>query len=170
MKFTKRQKIYGTIGLVIVVLFFGTKFYIRHERIRVALEFGHLAELPDNSKNITVDTQGSMFSRTFWLTYEATQQEIDNWIKKSQKLDKKEKKIRRTNDYKIFQKDPKTGKLIEMDFSKPIRQNGQPDWFNPDESSTDVDLFEVSFPKEALHGKIWVDRKNNKVFIKTSYS
>ena len=80
MKFTKRQKILGTIALVIIVLVTGTKIYFRYENIRVALEFGHLAKLPNNSKKVKVETAGSFFSRTFWLTFESTPDEIEKWI------------------------------------------------------------------------------------------
>src|SRR5688572_14351435 len=90
MKFTKRQKILGTLGLVIVVLVTGTKIYFRQENIRVALEFGHLAKLPTNSRNIKVETAGGFFSRTFWLTFESTQKDIDQWIKDSKELHRKD--------------------------------------------------------------------------------
>src|SRR5690606_3755108 len=90
MKFTKRQKTFGTIALVIIVLITGTKIYFRYEDIRVALEFGHLAKLPDNSKKVKVETAGSFFSRTFWLTFESTPDEIDKWIKDSKELKRKD--------------------------------------------------------------------------------
>ena len=50
-----------------------------------------------------------------------------------------------------------------------MRTSGQPDWFNPEELM-EGEQYEVSIEHEALHGKVWVDRKNNKVFIKTSHS
>lgn len=127
MKFTKRQKILGTITLVIIVLITGTKIYFRYENIRVALEFGHLAKLPENSKKVQVATAGGFFSRTFWLTFESTPEEIDQWIGDSKQLTRKED-------------------LVEGE------------------------LYEVSIEHEALYGKIWVDRKNNKVYVRTSYS
>lgn len=165
MKLKKRQKIVGVVGLVMLALTVGTKIYLRQQRIRVTLEFGHLAELPDNSSNIKVDTEGGMFSRTFWLTYESTQDEIKTWLKNSRELTKKEKPVDR--DFKIMKKDPKTGELKEL--TKPKR-NGLPNWFSPDESSDNVEMFEVSIPDEALYGTVWIDWKENKVYIQTSYS
>jgi hypothetical protein len=163
MKLTKRTKIVGIVGLVILTLTVGTEIYLRQERIRVALEFGHLAQLPDNSSNIKVDTEGGMFSRTFWLTYESTQDEIKTWLKNSRELMKKEK----PGDFEVMTKDPKTGELKEL--PKP-RRSGLPDWFSPDESSDNVEMFEVSIPDEALYGTVWIDWKENKVYIQTSYS
>ena len=93
MKLSKRQKIFGIVGLIVVTLTVATKVYLRQERIRVALEFGHLAELPDKSSNVNVDTQGGMFSRTFWLTYESTHHGIKIWLKNSTGLKKKKKNL-----------------------------------------------------------------------------
>jgi hypothetical protein len=90
MKFTKRKKILGTIALVIIVLITGTKIYFRYENIRTALKFGHLAKLPDNSKKVKVETAGSFFSRTFWLTFESTPYKIDKWIRESKELRRKD--------------------------------------------------------------------------------
>lgn len=165
MKLTKRQKLIAIAGLVISTLIIGTKIYFRQERIRVALEFGHLAKLPDNSSNIKVDTEGGMFSRTFWLTYESTEGKIKIWLKNSNGLTKKEKPVE--GDFRIMTKDPKTGELKELTKRK---QDGLPDWFSPDESSDDVEMFEVSFPDEALYGTVWIEWKENKVYIQTSYS
>ncbi|MGC4023241.1 MAG: hypothetical protein QM734_15505 [Cyclobacteriaceae bacterium] len=169
MKFTKRQKILGTIALVIIVLITGAKIYFRYENIRVALEFGHLAELPENSKKIKVETAGSFFSRTFWLTFESTPDEIDKWIKNSKELRKKNwenPNKKRNAIIKVL--DQKTGEWKEIK-PGPMRTSGQPDWFNP-EDLTEGELYEVSIEHEALYGRIWIDRKNNKVYITTSYS
>jgi len=165
MKLTRRQKIVGIVGLVILTLTVGTRIYLRQERIRAALEFGHLAELPDNSSNIKVDTEGGMFSRTFWLTYQSTHDGIKTWLMNSRELTKKEKLVDR--DFEIIIKDPKTGELKEL--TKPKR-SGLPDWFSPDESSDSVEMFEVSIPDKALYGTVWIDWKENKVYIQTSYS
>jgi hypothetical protein len=165
MKLTKRQKLFGLIGLVIVTAIIETKIYLRQERIRVALEFGHLAKLPDNSSSIKVDTEGGMFSRTFWLTFESTPAEIDNWIRDSNELVRKdwENSSRR---FKV--RDEKSGKWREIG-PESIRQSEQPDWFDPEKLS-EGELYEVSIADEALYGKVWVDRKNGKVFVLTSHS
>lgn len=168
MKFTKRQKIIGTVGLVIIALVIGTNIYIRQERIETALEFGHLAKLPYNSSGVKVDTKGGMFSRTFWLIYVSTPTEIKKWIKESKELKRKEKKIPVDSDFKILKRDPVTGELKEI--AIPKRREWLPDWFSPDETSNEVDTYEVSIPDEALHGTVWVDWGENKVYIETSYS
>jgi hypothetical protein len=165
MKFTKRQKILGSIGLVIIILFTGIKIYFRYENIRVALEFGHLAKLPGNSTNIKVETAGGFFSRTFWLTFESTEDEIDNWIKNSKELQRKDWE---NTGRKFEVLDQRTGKWRVIG-PESLRTSGQPDWFDP-EKLIEGELYAVSIGDEALYGKVWVDRKNNKVFIRTSYS
>lgn len=164
MKLTKRQKIFTIVGIVILIFTVGTNIYLRHERIKIALEFGHLAKLPDNSSNIKVETEGGMFSRTYWLTYESTENEIKIWLKNSTEL-KKKRPI--DNDFKVFKKDPLTGELKEL--TKPKR-SGLPVWFSPEDSSDNVEIFEVSIPEETLYGTVWIDWKKNKVYIQTSYS
>jgi hypothetical protein len=169
MKFTKRQKVFATIALVIIVLITGTKTYFRYENIRVALEFGHLAKLPDNSEKVKVETAGGFFSRTFWLTFESSPNEIDKWIKDSKELIRKDWENpdgKRKAIIKVL--DQKTGEWREIK-PGPMRTSGQPEWFNP-EDLVEGELYEVSIEQEALYGKIWVDRKNNKVYIRTSYS
>lgn len=142
-----------------------TKIYQRQEKIRVALEFGHLAKLPENASNIKVDTQGSMFSRTFWLTFESSPTEIDKWIKDSKELVRKDWE---NTNLEIKVKDEKTSEWREIGPDR-TRPSGQPYWFNP-EMLDEGELYEVSIPDEALYGKVWVDRKNGKVFLRTSYS
>jgi hypothetical protein len=169
MKFTKRQKILGTIALVIIVLITGTKIYFRYENIRVALEFGHLAKLPENSEKVKVETAGNFFSRTFWLTFESSPDDIDKWIRDSKELIRKDWQNTSGKTNAIIKVlDQKTGEWREI---KPglMRTSGQPDWFNP-EDLVEGEIYEVSIEHEALYGKIWVDRKNNKVYIRTSYS
>jgi len=165
MKLTERQKVIGFIGLVIFTVTIGTRIYLRQHRIRVALEFGHLAKLPLNSSNINVDTEGGMFSRTFWLTFESTPAEIDKWIKDSKLLVKKDWK-NTGRRYKV--KHGNTGEWREIG-PESIGQSGKPDWFDPEKLS-EGELYEVSIADVALYGKVWVDRKNAKVFIQTSYS
>jgi hypothetical protein len=70
-------------------------------------------------------------------------------------------------DFKIITKDPETGELKEI--TKP-KKSGLPKWFSPDDSLDTVDVFEVSIPEEALYGTVWIDWKENKVYIQTSYS
>jgi len=173
MNLTKRQIIFGTIGLVIIILITGAKIYFRYENIRVALEFGHLAKLPDNSRNIKVETFGGLFSRTFWLTFESSSTDIDKWLSESKELTKKDWKgdwenANRQSNGIIKVLDQKTGEWREIK-PGPIRSSGQPDWFNP-EQLTEGELYEVSIEQDALYGKVWIDRKNNKVYIRTSYS
>jgi hypothetical protein len=154
---------------VIATLIIITKVYFRHENIQTALEFGHLAELPEDAKNIKVETAGSMFSRTFWLTFESSDEQINRWIKKSREPKLQEwKKIDNNNNAVISRLDSKTGKFVEVKVEN-LRHKQQPEWFNP-EALREGELYEVSIASETLYGGVWIDKRNRKVYIKTSYS
>lgn len=169
MKLSKWQRIFSITFLVIIFLFIVTKVYLRYENIRTALEFGHLADLPIDAKNINVETGGSMFSRTFWLTFESSDEGINKWIIESKELRLQEwDNIEGRSGAVIKRLDQKTGKFEEVKIEN-LRHQQQPEWFNP-ESLQEGEFYEVSIAKEAFYGKVWIDRENKRVFVKTSYS
>lgn len=138
------------IGLGGMLLVMGCIVFSRwqeKEAIRCALAYGRLADLPLAANNIKVDTEGSMFSRTFWLTFEADEQEINTWLAHSQSL----------ASAKPAQL-PKNMLLAEP-----------PGWFNPN-SIQRGEVFEIPQNKEALYGTVWIDRETHRVYIKTSHS
>ena len=58
----------------------------RTEAIEVALLWGGLADLPDNSYNVSVHMAGSMFTRTFIVEFDSNEAEIKKWIGNSKRL------------------------------------------------------------------------------------
>jgi hypothetical protein len=53
------------------------------EMMVLVLEWGRLAPFPANAANVTVETEGSLFTRDFRASFIAPKQDIQNWIKNS---------------------------------------------------------------------------------------
>jgi hypothetical protein len=62
--------------------------------------------------------------------------------------------------------DYETGKWMKIK-QHPLEEN--PTWFKPQELQ-EPEFYEIVIAKEAYYGKMWVDRKHNRVLVKTSYS
>jgi hypothetical protein len=75
------------IGLLVVPYFANIVMpWQRADAIDAALEWGDLAELPDNADDISVDTEGSMFTREFIVEFTSDKKTIEEWILKSNGL------------------------------------------------------------------------------------
>ncbi|AYB30385.1 hypothetical protein [Chryseolinea soli] len=71
------------IGLFVVPYFANIVMpWDRAEAIEIATRWGGLADLPDAAEDISVDTEGGMFTRTFIIEFELDNNAIDAWIKK----------------------------------------------------------------------------------------
>ncbi|MDH5608699.1 MAG: hypothetical protein OEY56_04410 [Cyclobacteriaceae bacterium] len=72
------------IGLFVVPYFANIVMpWDRAHAIDAALEWGGLNELPENADIISVDTEGSMFTREFIIEFNCGQKELDLWIQQS---------------------------------------------------------------------------------------
>ena len=75
------------IGLVIVPYFTNTIMpWKRNSAIETTLLWGGLAELPDQANNLKVQTTGGMFTRTFHLEFNLSEQQLKKWIAMSNRL------------------------------------------------------------------------------------
>jgi hypothetical protein len=140
------------IVALFVILLFSFSYYKyhrwqQHEDIRVALEYGRLASLPHGANEIRVDTGGSMFSRTFWLSFKADKVAIDKWVAQSPSL---------------FQQAPKP-------LSPSSIMGDNPDWFIGAINIEGV-MFQIPWNEEQLHGIVWINYQKGTVCIKTSHS
>ncbi|WP_396187069.1 hypothetical protein [Flavobacterium sp.] len=73
------------------------------EAIKVTLNWGGLAELPKGAENLSVKKNGSMFTRTFTIEFDANQKEIENWILNSKRLKNNKPKVKGVNKtYEIY--------------------------------------------------------------------
>ena len=91
MKMKKAAKILITVSALIFILFVITPAIIEppdSQKIKVALEWGRLAPIPNNSEKIIVETIGGMFSRTFYIYFKSSDLEINKWIEKSSSIEK----------------------------------------------------------------------------------
>ncbi len=169
MNISKRLIGFLLTGLLLVILCAGTNDYYTRENIRVALRFGDLADLPQDARNVHVGTQGGMFSRIFWLRFESTDPGISHWLKQSGGLVRKEWNTVGPK-YIISAVDPLTGKVINSGtYPSPQRSRDQPEWFDP-EVLSEVEYYELIIRDKSYYGELWVDRKHQRIYIKTSYS
>ena len=168
MGIRKRYVLLWVTGFLMISLLVAAKIYYRQEHIRVALLFGGLSDLPADAINVEVETVGNMFSRTFWLAFESSDTNITSWLKQAEELEQKEWHAP-SGEYQAIQIDPVTGK--EMTYREEINNSlkQEPEWFNPKELR-EVEYYEIQLSGTAYYGQIWIDRKSNRVWIKTSYS
>lgn len=143
-----KRRVVVLISLILIVCI--SAFYAhyqRKERIRATLAYGQLASLPPAATHLEVDTKGGSFSRTFWLTFQATDTEIDEWLTHSPTLTK----------------------------ISAIQSNHQPAstpaWFTPQAIHQGRgEIFRLVVNEEAMHGTVWIDRQTKTVYIKVSHS
>ena len=91
------------------------------ERIRIALNWGGLHELPVNIQDLNVRTRGSMFSRSIIVEFKSNKTEIDRWINLSKRLkgNKPENMGRNTFRYKIEPgEEGSFGGTVDIDYNK----------------------------------------------------
>ena len=75
------------IGLVIVPYFTNTLMpWERSNAIETTLLWGGLAELPEQANDLKVKTSGGMFTRTFFLEFNLSEPELQQWIRNSKRL------------------------------------------------------------------------------------
>ena len=105
----KSIKIFGLLLLLISTFLYLNFFtsivfpWKKQEAIKTTLDWGGLAELPKNAKNVCVEKEGSAFTTTFIVEFKANESEIDNWIIKSKRLKNAEPKMRRhIKTYEIY--------------------------------------------------------------------
>jgi len=165
MKFTNLQKILIIATLPVVGLTISLKLYLKEEKIRGALMFGHLSKLPENIKNVKIETVGNPFSRRFWLVFESTPTEIDKWVDQSESLTLRESP--HLNQNYIAKSEGSVE--IEVNTSNDLAEPNRPGWFVP-LKETEAALYEASIPNEALYCKVWVDRKRGIVYVLMSRS
>jgi hypothetical protein len=79
----------------------------RSGAIESALEWGGLAGLPESAENISVETEGSMFTREFIIEFNCDKTDIDEWIKRSGLNDLKP--LREQNGIKVYQVEGQNG-------------------------------------------------------------
>ena len=131
-------------GILLTLIFLCYVFYTHYqheERIRTALNYGHLAPLPATATQVKVDTEGNLFSRTFWLTFQANDAEINAWLKAS----------------------PTLVKTSTSQTSQFLGNN--PEWFT---SQKQTETFEFTSSKDDTRGMVWIDRASKRVYVKNS--
>jgi len=93
MKITIKIIITFSIILILFISLFILPYFAnivmpwnKADAIQTTIEWGGLAPLPANARDISVETKGSKFTREFIVQFEASRSDIDEWIKKSKSL------------------------------------------------------------------------------------
>lgn len=73
--------LFSAFGILLVSIV-GLGFWLERDAPKIvgALATGRLADLPASARNVKVETSGNMFSRQFWLKFEATPEDIEAFI------------------------------------------------------------------------------------------
>lgn len=81
----------------------------RAEAIEAALDWGGLHDLPESADIISIDTEGSMFTREFIIEFSCDQTELQNWVEKSG-LNNLER-IKEENGVRVYQVPGQSGSI-----------------------------------------------------------
>ena len=57
--------------------------YNQTSALETTLEWGHLAPLPTSAQQVVINTDGSMFTREFRISFVASAKDIDVWLRES---------------------------------------------------------------------------------------
>ncbi len=90
----RTKRILRIVGYVLVLgagaavwlgymLFSPESLWNRASTIRCTLEWGRLAPFPASARNLTITTSGSMFTRSFHVSFTAPADEIELWLEQS---------------------------------------------------------------------------------------
>jgi hypothetical protein len=136
------------LGLLVLAAGYGFyHHYMRQAAIRGTLAYGRLPPLPPSAREVEVETSGSPFSRTFWLSFQADEPTLRAWLRRCPELQ---------------------ARAPGEPLSYP-RAHDAPRWFPP-VSGAGTQTFEIPFNRDALYGTVWVDWKTRRVYIQTSHS
>ena len=136
------------IALIISLGYYKYQQWQQHSAIQTALGYGRLAQIPNKAADVQVDTEGSIFSRTFWLCFRADKATIEKWVAQSSSLSKQTPTVLPTADATV---------------------GAAPIWFSPQYIGRGI-KFDIPSNGEQLYGTVWIDYASGIVYIKTSHS
>ncbi|MGI4866282.1 MAG: hypothetical protein ACRYFZ_20315 [Janthinobacterium lividum] len=133
--------------VVLVVAIIDYPAEMKRKRLASALATGHLAILPAQAHNIEADTEGNLFARSYWVTFTASDADIQRWLLES----------------------PTLAANKPTRCARPVLFGERPAWFRP-EGIRDGLLYHIPQDRNADYGTVWIDRETQTVYIKTSHS
>lgn len=142
-----KKLLIGLACVALIGLLFSFSAYRKRSCIEGALAVGRLAPLPVEAHNVQAATEGSLFARSFWVTFTASNADIQHWVEQSPAL--------------IANK--------PAPCSQPVQFGEHPTWFQP-ESIRHGLLYLIPQDRNADYGTIWIDSETQTVYIKTSHS
>ncbi len=167
--------LFSAFGILLVSII-GLGFWLERDAPKIvgALATGRLADLPASARNVKVETSGNMFSRQFWLKFEATPEDIEAFIAASPGL----KGI--APEY-IGSKQPHAP-LVENATTNGITEvaeqetqdfgelKNKPIWWIKKEAGKRQRRFKIPWDKYQNYGEVVIDDETNTVYINTGHS
>ncbi|MFD1469529.1 hypothetical protein ACFQ48_14975 [Hymenobacter caeli] len=135
------------LGAALIAVFSFLFGRSKQNKVEAALAYGRLAQLPAGAQNIHINTAGSLFSRTFWLTFTASDTAIYAWVRRSPSLAKKQ--------------------TAHVSPAAPAAD--APAWFATVTAGKE-DVFLIAPDAAQLYGTVWIDWARGTVYIQTSHS
>jgi hypothetical protein len=132
---------------VLVVALINHPAAMKRKRLASALATGHLATIPAQAYNLEADTEGSLFARSYWVTFSASEAAIHHWLLKS----------------------PALAANQPTHCSHPVLFGARPTWFRPEGIRRGL-LYQIPQDENADYSTVWIDTETQTVFIKTSHS
>ncbi len=133
------------VVLVVAILYYPAE--MKRKRLASALVTGHLAALPAQAHHIEAATEGNLFARSYWVTFTASDTDIQRWILKS----------------------PALAATKPTRCSRPVLFGERPSWFQPAGIRRGL-LYQIPQDENADYGTVWIDEDTQVVYIKTSHS
>ena len=79
----KKHRILLGICVVLTLIVVALPFYDRYKMVSITLEWGRLAPFPESAKDFSIETEGSMFTRSFRSHFKCTRTEFQKWADES---------------------------------------------------------------------------------------
>ncbi len=175
-RITLFRKALKAITWTIAILFIGAfSLYSWSNRdavkIRGTLATGRLADLPESATNVEVTTVGNMFSRQFFLRFDADSNDIETFIAGSpglkgitpEYLDSQNQYPKPTKQRDALGFEDSEAYLPGTTHGTRIR------WWAPVVRERGR-LFEIPWDKNQNYGVVIIDDVSNVVFVKTGHS
>jgi hypothetical protein len=162
---TKKTKYFMFIAIALLLAYF---LFPSNDASRI-LKAGRLADLPASAKDVKTEGWSSLFSGSDYLTYKATSEDIENFIKESsisfapEVFDGNHQHLQTEPNDNIWQTE-------EYYKNKYFIRNGDwPEWFDPTLKSKGR-IYEIPAENNHNWGEVIINDETNTVYIWVCWS
>jgi len=79
-RLSKRKICVALTLLALVAALLGYRAWDRSEMLRLTLDWGRLAPLPESKQDFTIATEGGLFTRAFRTSFSAPMADVERWL------------------------------------------------------------------------------------------